>query len=117
MFLFLPSFPWALPDLQRMKHRPDQAFEHREVFYFFLAFCLAAPSSYRVDRGRHLASSTFGGVEPGGLQVGIEFGTNDEIDRIAERVAACMYEVLHLVEYGRPEGSVRGNDMSCLLLT
>ena len=29
---------------------------------FFLAFCLAAPSSYRVDRGRHLASSTFGGV-------------------------------------------------------
>jgi hypothetical protein len=28
---------------------------------FLLAFCLAAPSSYRVDRGRHLASSTFGG--------------------------------------------------------
>ena len=29
---------------------------------FFLVFCLAAPSSYRVDRGRHLASSTFAGV-------------------------------------------------------
>ena len=29
--------------------------------FFFLAFCLAAPSSYRVDRGRHLASSTFAG--------------------------------------------------------
>ena len=27
-----------------------------------LALCLAAPSSYRVDRGRHLASSTFAGV-------------------------------------------------------
>ena len=24
-------------------------------------FCLAAPSSYRVDRGRHLALSTFAG--------------------------------------------------------
>jgi len=30
--------------------------------FFFLAFGLAAPSSYRVDRGRHLASSPFGGV-------------------------------------------------------
>ena len=30
--------------------------------FFFLVFCLAAPSSYRVDRGRHLASSTFAGV-------------------------------------------------------
>ena len=30
--------------------------------FFLLAFCLAAPSSYRVDRGRHLASSPFGGV-------------------------------------------------------
>jgi hypothetical protein len=28
----------------------------------FLAFCRAAPSSYRVDRGRHLAASTFAGV-------------------------------------------------------
>jgi hypothetical protein len=27
----------ALPDLQRMKHKPDQAFGHREVFCFFLA--------------------------------------------------------------------------------
>ena len=32
------------------------------AFCFLLAFCLAAPSSYRVDRGRHLASSTFAGV-------------------------------------------------------
>ena len=30
--------------------------------FFVLVFCLAAPSSYRVDRGRHLASSTFAGV-------------------------------------------------------
>ena len=30
--------------------------------FFFLVFCLAPPSSYRVDRGRHLASSTFAGV-------------------------------------------------------
>ena len=60
--LFFLVFHGALPDLQRMKHKPDQAFEHREVFCFFLAFCLAARSSYRVDRGRHLASSTFGGV-------------------------------------------------------
>ena len=30
--------------------------------FFFLAFFLAAPSSYRVDRGRHLAASTFAGV-------------------------------------------------------
>ena len=29
--------------------------------FSFLVFCLAAPSSYRVDRGRHLASSTFAG--------------------------------------------------------
>ena len=29
---------------------------------FFLVFCRAAPSSYRVDRGRHLAASTFAGV-------------------------------------------------------
>ena len=32
------------------------------AFCFLLAFCLAAPLSYRVDRGRHLASSTFAGV-------------------------------------------------------
>ena len=30
--------------------------------FFFLVFCLAAPSSHRVDRGRHLALSTFAGV-------------------------------------------------------
>src|ERR1700684_1595257 len=30
--------------------------------FSFLRFGAAAPSSYRVDRGRHLASSTFGGV-------------------------------------------------------
>ena len=29
--------------------------------FFFLVFCLAAPSSHRVDRGRHLALSTFAG--------------------------------------------------------
>ena len=29
--------------------------------FSFLVFCLAAPSSYRVDRGRHLALSTFAG--------------------------------------------------------
>ena len=34
----------------------------RRRLFFFLAFCLAAPSSYRVDRVRHLAASTFGGV-------------------------------------------------------
>ena len=32
------------------------------AFCFLLAFCLAAPSSYRVDRGRHLALSAFAGV-------------------------------------------------------
>jgi hypothetical protein len=30
----------ALPDLQRMKHKPDQALGHREVFCFFLVFFL-----------------------------------------------------------------------------
>ena len=34
----------------------------RRRLFSFLVFCLAAPSSYRVDRGRHLASSTFAGV-------------------------------------------------------
>ena len=29
--------------------------------FFVLVFCLAAPSSHRVDRGRHLALSTFAG--------------------------------------------------------
>jgi len=33
---FLLVFHRALPDLQRMKHKPDQAFGHREVFCFFL---------------------------------------------------------------------------------
>ena len=33
----------------------------RRRLFSFLVFCLAAPSSYRVDRGRHLASSTFAG--------------------------------------------------------
>ena len=28
----------------------------RRRLFSFLVFCLAAPSSYRVDRGRHLAS-------------------------------------------------------------
>ena len=30
----------------------------RRRLFSFLVFCLAAPSSYRVDRGRHLASSS-----------------------------------------------------------
>jgi hypothetical protein len=34
---FVLVFHRALPDLQRMKHKPDQAFGHREVFCFFLA--------------------------------------------------------------------------------
>ena len=33
----------------------------RRRLFSFLVFCLAAPSSYRVDRGRHLALSTFAG--------------------------------------------------------
>ena len=40
-------------------------------YFSFLVFCLAAPSSYRVDRGRHLASSTFGGVLNGELSLPI----------------------------------------------
>ena len=32
------------------------------AFCFLLAFCPALPWSYRVDRGRHLAASTFAGV-------------------------------------------------------
>ena len=35
----------------------------RRRLFSFWRYCLAAPSSYRVDRGRHLASSTFGGVD------------------------------------------------------
>ena len=34
----------------------------RRLFSFWL-YCLAAPSSYRVDRGRHLAASPFGTFE------------------------------------------------------
>ena len=33
---FILVFHSALPDLQRMKHKPDQAFGHREVFCLFL---------------------------------------------------------------------------------
>jgi hypothetical protein len=36
VFCFFLVFHRALPDLQRMKHKPDQAFGHREVFCFFL---------------------------------------------------------------------------------
>jgi hypothetical protein len=68
-----------------MKHKPDQAFEHREVFCFFLAFFLAAPSSYRVDRGRHLASSTFVGHRHV-LALGFQAGA--VVDFIHWRVAA-----------------------------
>jgi hypothetical protein len=31
-------FHRALPDLQRMKHKPDQALGHREVFLFLPSF-------------------------------------------------------------------------------
>ena len=41
---FFLVFHRALPDLQRMKHMPDQAFGHREVFCFFLAELLLADS-------------------------------------------------------------------------
>ena len=34
----------------------------RRRIFSFLRFGAAAPSSYRADRGRHLASSSFGGV-------------------------------------------------------
>ena len=41
--------------------RADGGLDRGRRRLFLLAFCLAAPSSYRVDRGRHLASSTFVG--------------------------------------------------------
>src|SRR5271167_3157634 len=34
----------------------------RRRLFSFWRYCLAAPSSYRVDRGRHLAASSFAGV-------------------------------------------------------
>ena len=43
----------------------------RRRLFSFWRYCLAAPSSYRVDRGRHLASSTFGGAL---AKVPAEFG-------------------------------------------
>ena len=45
----------ALPDLQRMKHKPDQAFGHREVFCFCVLFLpseLASEAS-ALREGRH----------------------------------------------------------------
>ena len=42
---FFLVFHRALPDLQRMKHKPDQALGHREVFCFFLAELLLADYS------------------------------------------------------------------------
>jgi hypothetical protein len=38
----------ALPDLQRMKHKPDQALGHRDVFCFFLVFHRALPDLQRI---------------------------------------------------------------------
>jgi hypothetical protein len=38
----------ALPDLQRMKHKPDQAFGHREALCFFLVFHRALPDLQRM---------------------------------------------------------------------
>jgi hypothetical protein len=34
--IFILVLHRALPDLQRMKHKPDQAFGHRQVVCFFL---------------------------------------------------------------------------------
>ena len=51
----------GLPD-SRDGTRADGVGSRAAPAFFFLVFCLAAPSSYRVDRGRHLAASTFGGV-------------------------------------------------------
>ena len=50
----------GLPD-SRDGTRADGVGSRAAPAFFFLVFCLAAPSSYRVDRGRHLAASTFGG--------------------------------------------------------
>ena len=55
----------GLPDLTGARDgtRADGVLDRgRRRLFSFLVFCLAAPSSYRVDRGRHLASSTFAGV-------------------------------------------------------
>ena len=52
----------GLPD-SRDGTRADGVGSRAAPAFFFLVFCLAAPSSYRVDRGRHLAASTFGGVD------------------------------------------------------
>jgi hypothetical protein len=45
---FFLVFHRALPDLQRMKLKPDQAFGHREVFCFFLVFHRALPDLQRM---------------------------------------------------------------------
>ena len=50
-------FHRALPDLQRMKHKPDQAFGHRQVFCFFLVFHRALPDLQRV---KHKPDQAFG---------------------------------------------------------
>jgi hypothetical protein len=47
----------ALPDLQRMKHKPDQAFGHREVFCFFLVLHRALPD---LQRMKHKPDQAFG---------------------------------------------------------
>src|SRR5271167_1961975 len=52
----------ALPDLQRMKHKPDQAFGHREVFCFFLVELLAADAGRRWSSGGRAVRSY--GVDP-----------------------------------------------------
>jgi hypothetical protein len=55
--IFILVFHRALPDLQRMKHKPDQAFGHREVFCFFLVFHRALPD---LQRMKHKPDQAFG---------------------------------------------------------
>jgi hypothetical protein len=56
---------WVLVSSRARGRRLGQGFDPAAPAFFFLVFCLAAPSSYRVDRGRHLAASTFGRVLSG----------------------------------------------------
>ena len=51
-------FHRALPDLQRMKHKPDQAFGHREVFCFFLVLHRALPDLQRMKLCYSAAASS-----------------------------------------------------------
>jgi hypothetical protein len=67
---FVLVFHRALPDLQRMKHKPDQAFGHREVFCFLLVFHRALPDlqrmklCYSAARRRHRGRYSLGATKP-----------------------------------------------------